>query len=255
MAVLPKSFYTRPNVVRISRELLGKFVFTRVRNRVTGGMIVETEAYAGATDRASHAYGNRRTKRTEVMFHEGGIAYVYFCYGMHSLLNVVTNVDGIPDAILIRGILPTDGIPTMLRRRGKKALAESLEVVEKQRVRLATRLRAVRYGVAHRLSKESCLSRIPLEGEAALSRQPTSASRGEFDSARILRTLAAGPGTLTKALGIDCSFNGRNLASSVIWIEDRGVKVKASDILPSPRVGVDYAGPDARRPWRFRLNL
>jgi len=230
MALLPKSFYTRPDVVRISRELLGKFVFTRVRNRVTGGMIIETEAYAGATDRASHAYGNRRTKRTEVMFHEGGVAYVYFCYGMHSLLNVVTNLEGIPDAVLIRALLPAGGIPLMLRRRGKKCMMPSPQ----DPLTRPARRRALRN---HRNG-----------GTASVP------SAAVLSTGKVLRTLAAGPGTLTKALGIDCSFNGRSLAGPAIWIEDRGVKVKASDIVAGPRVGVDYAGADAERPWRFRLN-
>ncbi len=244
MNLLSKSFYTRPDVVRISRELLGKFVCTRVRGRMTGGMIVETEAYAGAKDRASHAYGNRRTKRTEVMFHEGGIAYVYLCYGMHSLLNVVTNVDGIPDAVLIRALLPTDGIQTMLRRRGKPALARSMETVSKRQWRLGS------------ASPSSGIYpiRSMMEGEAVLSRRPTCPQeRAEADLTRALRKLSAGPGTLTKALGIDCSLNGASLAGPAIWIEDRGVKLNAADIIAGPRIGVDYAGPDAKRPWRFSL--
>lgn len=122
MPSLPRGFYLRSDVVKISRELLGKVLYTRLpgpagRRQLTGGVIVETEAYAGPEDRASHAFGNRRTARTEVMFHRGGIAYVYLCYGIHSLLNVVTHSEGIPHAILIRAIEPTRGRPTMLRRR------------------------------------------------------------------------------------------------------------------------------------------
>ncbi len=124
---LNDSFFLRPDVIRISRELLGQYVFTRTQNKaVTGGMIVETEAYKGTDDRASHAYGNRRTKRTDVMFRRGGRAYVYLCYGIHALFNIITNVDGIPDAILIRAIEPTHGIDVMLARRGKKCLDHSL---------------------------------------------------------------------------------------------------------------------------------
>jgi len=123
MSVLSLDFYLRPNVVAISRDLLGKWIFTKFENGpLTGGMIIETEAYAGAIDRASHAYQNRRTPRTEVMFQKGGIAYVYLCYGMHHLLNVVTNLEGIPHVVLIRAIKPTHGIDTMLKRRRKAAL-------------------------------------------------------------------------------------------------------------------------------------
>jgi DNA-3-methyladenine glycosylase len=123
---LPINFYTQNDVVTISKNLLGKWLFTCFDNVVTGGMIIETEAYAGATDRACHAYCNRRTKRTEVMFQQGGIAYVYLCYGIHSLLNVVTNIEEIPHAVLIRSIFPTHGIEAMLSRRGKIILDPAL---------------------------------------------------------------------------------------------------------------------------------
>jgi DNA-3-methyladenine glycosylase len=117
--ILPKSFYVRDDVLAISRELLGKTFCTRINGAVTRAMITETEAYAGIRDRASHAYGGRRTARTEPMFAEGGIAYVYLCYGIHHLFNVVTNVAGTPDAVLIRAALPLEGEKLMRRRRGK----------------------------------------------------------------------------------------------------------------------------------------
>ena len=112
-------FYLRTDVVQISKDLLGKYLYTNVDGVITGGIILETEAYVGATDKASHAYNNRRTKRTEVMFQEGGVAYVYFCYGMHSLFNVVTNKKDIPHAVLIRAIKPSVGIDTISKRRNK----------------------------------------------------------------------------------------------------------------------------------------
>lgn len=127
MPVLPESFYTRTDVVEIARDLIGKYLFTEMTGcPVTGGIIIETEAYAGPEDRASHAYNNRRTKRTEVMFAKGGVSYVYLCYGVHHLLNVVTNIEGIPQGVLIRSIQPTHGIPTMLERRRKKKLDPTL---------------------------------------------------------------------------------------------------------------------------------
>lgn len=98
---------------------------TSLNGKVTGGMIVETESYAGATDRASHAYGNRLTPRTKPLFEKGGISYVYLCYGMHNLFNVVTNQTGIPHAILIRAIEPVEGVNEMITRR-KKALSPLL---------------------------------------------------------------------------------------------------------------------------------
>ena len=114
------SFFRQTDVVRIARDLLGKSLFTEYRGVITGGVITETEAYAGVTDKASHAYGNRFTERTQIMYRDGGCAYVYFCYGIHSLFNIVTNCEGVPHAVLIRGILPTEGIGVMLERRGMK---------------------------------------------------------------------------------------------------------------------------------------
>ena len=123
---LPASFYERKDVVTIARELLGKVLVTNFGGVYTSGMIVETEAYAGITDNASHAYGSRRTPRTEVMYAQGGAGYVYLCYGIHHLFNVVTNLHDVPHAILIRAVAPVDGIPAMLERRGKEALKPSL---------------------------------------------------------------------------------------------------------------------------------
>ncbi|MDD4869982.1 MAG: DNA-3-methyladenine glycosylase [Kiritimatiellae bacterium] len=191
MPKIKQSFFTRPDVIQISRELLGKYLFTKIgKSIITGGMIVETEAYAGPEDRASHAHGNRRTKRTEPMFHRGGIAYVYLCYGMYPLFNIVTNVENIPHAILVRAIQPTYGTAVILKRRNKTKLD---------------------------------------------------------------RSVAGGPGALCKALGINLGHNGEKLTGRNIWLEDRDCILKTSQIVASPRVGVDYAGSHAKRPWRFRI--
>ncbi|MCJ8209684.1 DNA-3-methyladenine glycosylase [Mucilaginibacter sp. RS28] len=114
---LPESYYQDNDVIKLSRDLIGKYLFTRFDGLVTGGYIVETEAYNGIIDRASHAYNDRRTNRTEVMYHAGGIAYVYLCYGIHEMLNIVTSVEGQPHAVLIRAINPTEGIDIMQYRR------------------------------------------------------------------------------------------------------------------------------------------
>src|SRR5215207_403854 len=102
---LPASFYLRNDVVKISKELLGKVLVTNWDNEHTSGRIVETEAYAGEIDRASHA-SKGKTPRTSVIFEEGGTAYVYLCYGIHEMFNIVTNKAGVAHAILIRGIEP-----------------------------------------------------------------------------------------------------------------------------------------------------
>ena len=128
MTKIEKAFYEREDVVRIAKELLGKYVFTCFDGMRTGGMITETEAYAGAMDKASHAYNNRRTQRTEVMYAEGGTAYVYLCYGMHSLFNVVTHQKDVPHAVLIRAIEPTEGIELMLQRTSKQQLTKDFGI-------------------------------------------------------------------------------------------------------------------------------
>lgn len=125
MQKLSLSFYLRNDVLKIAKELLGKVLVTNWNNEYTSGRIMETEAYAGETDRASHA-SKGRTARTEVMFNEGGKAYVYLCYGVHQMFNIVTNKEGSPDAVLIRAIEPIEGIDVMLRRTGKKKLDETL---------------------------------------------------------------------------------------------------------------------------------
>jgi len=114
---LPESFYRRTNVVRIARELVGKGLFTRSSNVVTGGIIVETEAYSWR-ERGCHAFGKKKTKRTDVMFRGGGLAYVYLCYGIHHLFNIVTNTEDSPEAVLIRAVEPFEGELFMSRRRG-----------------------------------------------------------------------------------------------------------------------------------------
>ena len=126
MPKLTADFYEREDVLAISRELLGKVLCTNFDGKLTSGIIVETEAYAGITDKASHAYRGRRTNRTETMYTIGGSAYVYLCYGIHHLFNVVTNVEGVPHAVLIRAVHPLDGIDIMLSRRNLKNISNRL---------------------------------------------------------------------------------------------------------------------------------
>ena len=187
-AKLPLAFYERTDVVLIAKELLGKILVTKFDGIITAGRIVETEAYNGAVDKASHAYNNRRTSRTEVMFAHGSTAYVYLCYGIHHLFNVVTNVKDTPHAILIRALEPLIGIDEMLRRTNKEKL--------------------------------------------------------DF-------TLTKGPGNVSKALGIATHHTNTSLLEDQIFIADDGYKLKKSEIISTPRIGVDYAGEDALLHYRF----
>jgi DNA-3-methyladenine glycosylase len=126
MKKLPLSFYQRENVVTIAKELLGKILVTNWERELTSGRIVEVEAYEGAIDRASHAYAGRRTARNEIMYRDGGFAYVYLCYGIHHLFNVVTHFTDTPHAVLVRGIEPLSGVDIMLARTGKSKADHSL---------------------------------------------------------------------------------------------------------------------------------
>lgn len=124
MAVkLPKDFYLQTDVVSVAQQLIGKVLCTNVNGNTCKVLINETEAYAGAQDKASHAYGNRYTARTKTMFAEGGVSYVYLCYGIHHLLNVVTNQEGTPHAVLLRGCIPLEGQDQILKRRNLQKMA------------------------------------------------------------------------------------------------------------------------------------
>lgn len=121
MIKLESSFYQQTDVAAIARQLLGKILVTQTGGVRTAGIIVETEAYAGITDRASHAWNNRRTKRTEIIYAPGGVAYIYLCYGIHYLFNVITNARDVPHAVLVRALEPLEGIEVMKSRYGSKA--------------------------------------------------------------------------------------------------------------------------------------
>jgi len=123
---LTKQFYLQDDVIALAEKLLGKIIITSFNGIITSARIVETEAYNGVVDKASHAYGGRRTNRTAIMYANGGIAYVYLCYGMHHLFNVVSNKINIPHAVLIRAAEPLQGIEHMLQRTGKKKADYSL---------------------------------------------------------------------------------------------------------------------------------
>lgn len=184
---LPVDFYLQKNVTTVARQLIGKVLLTKIDDQVSGGIIVETEAYS-SKEKGCHAYRGM-TKRNEVMFEDGGIAYVYLCYGVHEMFNVVTNVKGKADAILIRALEPLIGVESMMERMNTSTT----------------------------------------------------------------RRITSGPGKLTKALGIDRSFNGKKLSGREIWIEDQNRTIKSKDIESDTRIGIDYAGEDALLPWRFFL--
>lgn len=125
-ARLKSSFYTNPDTVAVARALLGKKLVTHFNDIRTAGIICETEAYCGREDRGCHAYNGRYTDRTKIMYAAGGVSYVYVCYGIHQLFNVVTHAAGEPHAVLIRAIEAVEGIPYMIARRGKEVPISAL---------------------------------------------------------------------------------------------------------------------------------
>jgi DNA-3-methyladenine glycosylase len=125
-AKLPESYYREADTIHLAKKLIGKQLLTRIDGQLCGGIIAETEAYNGIHDKASHAYGGRKTERTSVMYRAGGIAYVYFSYGMHHLFNVVSSEAGDPKAVLIRGIIPNVGLETILNRRKQTKITPML---------------------------------------------------------------------------------------------------------------------------------
>jgi DNA-3-methyladenine glycosylase len=126
MAKLPFSFYQSNDVNDLSIKLLGKQLVTCINGEITSGIIVETEAYKGLEDKASHAYTGKLTNRTQVMYEPGGLSYVYLCYGIHHLFNIVTGPNLTPHAVLIRGLQPLVGVDIMLRRRGMESLKPNI---------------------------------------------------------------------------------------------------------------------------------
>ncbi|MCS7036663.1 MAG: DNA-3-methyladenine glycosylase [Saprospiraceae bacterium] len=135
MPRLTADFYLREDTLAVARELLGKILVTHFDGQRTAGVITEVEAYRAPEDRACHAYGNRRTPRTEVMFRPGGCAYIYLCYGLHHLFNVVSGPEGMAHAVLIRAVEPIEGRDIMCQRR-KYAAWENL--LPKQKIALTT---------------------------------------------------------------------------------------------------------------------
>jgi DNA-3-methyladenine glycosylase len=197
---LDRHFYLRNDTAAIARDLLGKLLVvpTETGERVSG-MIVETEAYLGETDRAAHSYGGRRTARNEITYAIGGHVYVFFIYGMYYQLNVVCGQVNSPHVVLIRAIEPVEGIEIMRERRGFSSEPEAV---------------------------------------ATGSRRDTN--------------LTSGPGKLCIALDIDRRLNGEDLLGEKIWIEKHET-VTDTEITVGTRIGIDYAGEDAKLPLRFCL--
>lgn len=189
--ILPPSLFEEIPTTELAKKLLGCYLFTCLDGVTTAGRIAETEAYCAPEDKASHAFNHRRTLRTETMYHPGGRAYVYLCYGIHHLFNVVCGPEDLPHAVLIRALEPVEGLEEMMKRRGLKKNSDRI---------------------------------------------------------------AAGPGMLSQALGIDLKLNGVELSEeNGIWIEESEEVSPDMNIVEAKRVGIDYAGKWKDELWRYYI--
>lgn len=184
---LNRGFYTQPTL-QVAKGLLGKYIVRKIGKKELVGKIIETEAYIGPQDRASHAFGGKRTSRNQAEYLIGGHIYIYLVYGMYWQMNISTFEKEKPECVLIRAIEPV---------KDKRGTVEGLS----------------------------------------------------------LANLADGPGKLCNYLKLNKSFYGEDVTKSKrIWLEDRGEKIKPSQILTTGRIGIDYAGPYwSRRKWRFLI--
>lgn len=191
MKKLPRKLYNQ-STIKVAKLLLGKFLIRKIGKKIISGKIVETEAYAGPKDLASHA-SRGKTPRNAPMFGPPGYSYVYLVYGLNYCFNIVTEGRDYPAAVLVRALEPTESVKSMFRRRN-----------------------------------------------LIFTTLPSPA-------------LTNGPGKLCQALKINKNLNDIDLTGNTLWLEDRGVKIKPSEITAKKRVGVDYAGKYKNKPWRFYL--
>lgn len=188
---LSRAYYQNQSTLFITQDLLGKLLVAEVeKGKRTIGRVVETEAYLAPEDQASHAYQYKYTKRTATMFSEGGVAYVYLCYGVHAMFNLITREAGLPHAILIRAVEPLEGLEYMMERRKMHT---------------------------------------------------------------VKRTLTAGPGCLTEAMGIHRGLDATPLDGNTFWIADDGTSPDPASVVTGPRIGIPSAGAYRDVPWRFYL--
>ena len=212
MRRLSREFFARDGLV-VAKELLGKILVHETSEGIVRGIITEVESYMGVEDKGSHTYGGRRTERTEPMFHKGGTSYVYFTYGMYHCMNITTGWENVPQAVLIRGVIPAD--------------PESEERMMK------LRLDAVR----RRLEKKQA------DTEAVLKRREKA----------IRKNLADGPGKLCIAMEVSKADNDVDMVESATFYVTEGIEIKPEDIKAGKRIGIDYAEEAADYLWRFYL--
>lgn len=224
-ARLTRTFFARDGIT-VAKELLGKILVHETKVGTVRGIITEVESYMGEEDKGSHTYGGRRTERTEPMYHAGGTSYVYLIYGMYSCMNIAAMTEGIPQAVLLRSVVPAD-------RESKERMTE-LREEEAQRRR---RKREKAKGVTDQAAQEG-----RSDTERGIKKRP---SWGKH--------LADGPGRLCIAMGITRADNDVDMTKSDTFYVTEGIGVKPSEIYAAKRIGIDYAEEAADYPWRFYI--
>jgi len=216
---LSRAFFERDGLT-VAKDLLGKILVHETEAGKIYGVITEVESYMGVNDKGSHTYGGRRTQRTEPMFHKGGTSYVYFTYGMYHCMNISTGVEGDPQAVLIRSVVPAD--------------TASMECMMELRMAAAERK------IQNRKCQEDCSF-------------VSAGQKMEKKKKAILKNLADGPGKLCIAMGITKADNDIDMIESDSFYVIEGIEVLPKEINEGKRIGIDYAEEAADYLWRFYL--
>ena len=227
MRRLPREFFTRDGLV-VAKELLGKILVHETSEGTVRGIITEVESYMGVEDKGSHTYGGRRTERTEPMFHQGGTSYVYFTYGMYHCMNITTGWENVPQAVLIRGVIPAD--PESEERMMKLRMNAVRRQLEKKQAR------EMQSDNASVVKKQADIDTVLKRREKA-----------------IRKNLADGPGKLCIAMEVTKTDNDVDMVESSTFYVTEGIEVKPEDIKAGKRIGIDYAEEAADYLWRFYL--
>lgn len=246
---LEREFFARDGIT-VARELLGKILVHETKEGTVRGIITEVESYMGEEDKGSHTYGGRRTERTEPMYHAGGTSYVYLIYGMYSCMNIAAMTEDIPQAVLLRSVVPADGDSE------RRMLALRLAETERRRRKKA--------GDGREEAAERNASETTAAGEKFTEADGTEAAGATADKkapettgvkipASLKKHLADGPGKLCIAMGISRGDNDTDMTVSDSFYVTEGLEIEPDRIKAGKRIGIDYAEEAADYLWRFYL--
>lgn len=228
---LGRDFFSRDGIT-VAKELLGKILVHEMEAGTVRGIITEVESYMGEEDKGSHTYGGKRTERTEPMYHAGGTSYVYLIYGMYSCMNIAAMTEGIPQAVLLRSVIPAD-------RESEERMTKLREAEAERRRRKQERMKTGENVEAGETAKA---------GKAAGTGHKT-----EKVSVSLKKHLADGPGRLCIAMGITRADNDVDMTESDTFYVTEGISVKNAEIHAARRIGIDYAEEAADYLWRFYI--